>query len=123
MPHLRTLLTTHTPSSQVVEAMGCYRRVASLAQAKSTSPSSHGGDALCCDDENELRSSLQALLEFCWEEILRESDKEVGICTEVNFFFILYIILYPVSTTNKYLKLFSGRDSIECCPSRASESF
>ena len=114
MPHLRTLLTTHTPSSQVVEAMGCYRRVASLAQAKSTLPSSHGGDALSRDDENELRSSLQALLEFCWEEILREGDEEVG---------ILYIILYPVSTTNKYLKLFSGRDSIECCPSRAPEIF
>jgi hypothetical protein len=79
MPHLRTFLTTHTPSSQVVEAMGCYRRVAALAQAISTSPSSHGGDALSCDDENKLRSSLQALLEFCWEEILREGDEGVGV--------------------------------------------
>lgn len=36
------------------------------------------------DGEEKLRSSLQALLEFCWDEILREGDLEV--CSLADWF-------------------------------------
>ena len=84
MPHVRNFLTMEDSSDRIVEALGRYRQVATLAQGSSSLSSSYGGEALSLDGEEKLRSSLQALLEFCWEELLGEGDAEV--CSVADIF-------------------------------------